>query len=206
MKILVTGGARSGKSSFAEKYATTFAGRGIYIATSEVHDQEMRDRVDLHQLKRGQYAFSWQTIEEPYDVNECIDSIDEDFGTNVILIDCLTLWLSNWLLRVEYDQNTVMTSLEGENGEKESYSEVQKKVIAKIEQLVASLKRFDGTILLVTNEVGNGIVPEYPLGRIYRDLSGIMNQKIAEVCDQVFLVTAGIPVELKSKQFCFKEG
>ncbi|NDI35805.1 bifunctional adenosylcobinamide kinase/adenosylcobinamide-phosphate guanylyltransferase [Chengkuizengella sediminis] len=185
MIILVTGGARSGKSSFAEKYSASFGDHGTYIATSQIYDEEMRDRVELHKTRREQTDFSWKTIEEPFDLDDCFKSMSKS-DQKLVLVDCLTLWLSNWLLCFE-----------------ESKLNVQQKVIGKIEMLISSLKQFQGTVILVTNEVGDGIVPEYPLGRLYRDLAGVMNQKIAEICDQVFLVTVGIPVELKSKQFLY---
>ncbi|MBP1175254.1 adenosyl cobinamide kinase/adenosyl cobinamide phosphate guanylyltransferase [Paenibacillus sp. PvR133] len=99
----------------------------------------------------------------------------------MVLVDCLTLWLSNVLLAA------------GEDGEAASR--------AAINELAAAVEQYPGQLVIVTNEVGDGIVPEYPLGRLYRDLSGVMNQRIARLCDEVFLVTAGIPVELKQLEY-----
>ena len=102
----------------------------------------------------------------------------------VVLVDCLTLWLSNWLLTEENDPKSQATA-------------------AKMKELVDAAARFDGTLLMVTNEVGSGIVPEYRLGRQFRDLAGQLNRQLAAVSDQVFLVAAGIPLEIKSRAFTF---
>ncbi|MDF2684102.1 MAG: bifunctional adenosylcobinamide kinase/adenosylcobinamide-phosphate guanylyltransferase [Brevibacillus sp.] len=186
MVVLITGGAKSGKSTFAEKYATQLGAKGIYIATSPVFDAELQERVRLHQQRRERSAFGWETIEEPYELNAILSDLAGkkelwETGT-VVLIDCLILWLSNWLLRFEQDH-------------------AAERIDEQLASLEEALRTFPGTLLLVTNEVGYGIVPDYPLGRIFRDLAGIMNQRIAAVCDCVFLVTAGIPIELKSREF-----
>jgi adenosylcobinamide kinase/adenosylcobinamide-phosphate guanylyltransferase len=183
MAILVTGGARSGKSCFAEKLAMHDRKQGIYIATAQIYDEEMRDRVTLHQKQRQQEGFVWITIEEPYGLSAKIREIGVSVTAPVVLVDCLTLWLSNWLLQYEHEADRTA------------------KVIERIDELVAAVSSCTGHLVLVTNEVGSGIVPEFPLGRSFRDLAGKMNQKLAEVCGQVFLVTAGIPIELKSRAF-----
>jgi adenosylcobinamide kinase / adenosylcobinamide-phosphate guanylyltransferase len=185
MAILVTGGARSGKSSFAEKLSMRSSVRGIYIATSHIYDEEMRERVGLHQQMRLASGYPWDTREEPYALRELLLQLQET-GSSVkaaVMIDCLTLWLSNWLLRYE--------------GAPDATASVMKQVDA----LVEVVSTYSGHLVLVTNEVGSGIVPEYPLGRSFRDLAGRMNQRLAEVCEQVFLVTAGIPIELKSRSY-----
>jgi adenosylcobinamide kinase/adenosylcobinamide-phosphate guanylyltransferase len=183
--ILVTGGARSGKSRFAEKYAAHLGSKGIYIATSPVFDEELAERVRLHRQRREASAFPWETVEEQYELAEVLRRLarrkDVQDGEAVLLVDCLTLWLSNWLLRVE--QEAVVNE--------------------RIASLLEEIRAFPGTLLLVTNEVGGGIVPEHRLGRVFRDLAGIMNQRVAEVCGQVFLVAAGIPMEIKSRAFRF---
>ncbi|WP_152394923.1 bifunctional adenosylcobinamide kinase/adenosylcobinamide-phosphate guanylyltransferase [Paenibacillus guangzhouensis] len=178
MPILVTGGARSGKSSFAERLCAMYGDRGIYIATAQLYDDEMRERVAMHRAERDQAAFEWKTMEEPYELIALLSDLE---GSKMILVDCLTLWLSNILLRCEADPNA---------------NELVKQ---QIDQLVELVRHYAGTLIFVTNEVGSGIVPEYPLGRQYRDLAGYMNRKLAEVCEQVYLVTAGIPIELKSR-------
>jgi adenosylcobinamide kinase / adenosylcobinamide-phosphate guanylyltransferase len=185
MAILVTGGARSGKSTFAEKLAVHLNEKqGIYIATAQIYDEEMRERILLHQEQRHRSGFNWMTIEEPYELSEQLKQVSESDGdASIVLVDCLTLWLSNWLLRYEHDPDNAA------------------KLTRKVDDLLAAVSSSKGQVLLVTNEVGSGIVPEYPLGRSFRDLAGKMNQRLAAVCEQVFLVTAGIPVELKSREY-----
>lgn len=188
MVVLITGGAKSGKSAFAEKYASRIGSKGIYIATSPVFDDELQERVRLHQQRREMSVIGWETIEEPYELNAALKDLAEkkelwETGT-VVLVDCLILWLSNWLLRCEQDLDHAVEQIDEQ--------------LALLEQ---TLQAFPGILLLVTNEVGYGIVPDNPLGRIFRDLAGIMNQRIAAVSDRVFLVTAGISLELKSREF-----
>ncbi len=189
MVVLVTGGARSGKSSFAEKYVHKLSknNTGIYLATSEVlNDDEMRERVEHHQKRRESSFLQWEAIEEPRELINVLDQLqtraDVRNNQTPILVDCLTLWLTNMIFKYE-DKNTYDL------------------VIEQINKLIELLKNYKGVIIFVTNEVGYGIVPEYPLGRLFRDLSGIMNQRVASVCDQVFLVTSGIPIELKSIRY-----
>lgn len=180
MVVLVTGGVRSGKSTFAERYAAQMGSSGLYIATAQIYDEEMRVRVRRHLERREQSGYAWETVEEPYNLSGILSSADND---KVILVDCLTLWLSNWLITYEKEE---------EPGDL---------VWHKIEELTRNISAFSGTIILVTNEVGDGIVPEYALGRQFRDLAGLLNQRMAAVSEQVFLVTAGIPIELKSREF-----
>jgi adenosylcobinamide kinase / adenosylcobinamide-phosphate guanylyltransferase len=192
MAVLVTGGARSGKSTFAEKLAMHQRGSGIYIATAQIYDDEMRERIALHQTQRNEAGFLWSTREECYDLSGQLRALDQPrkkgAGTTsdtdvIVLVDCLTLWLSNWLLRLEEQPDASFM------------------VMKKIDELVGAVSSYRGHLILVTNEVGSGIVPEYPLGRSFRDLAGKMNQKLAEICEQVFLVTAGIPIELKERAY-----
>jgi adenosylcobinamide kinase/adenosylcobinamide-phosphate guanylyltransferase len=187
MITLVTGGARSGKSSFAEKLCMSTSQKAIYVATAQAFDDEMKERIALHQLQRVQANYPWINVEEPYQLSKLLvdwreNSLHEEEAPTV-LVDCLTLWLSNILLSFE--------------GQKDA----QEKVIVEIQHLVDQVQRYPGHLIMVTNEVGDGIVPEYHLGRIYRDLAGSMNQAIARSCSQVFLVTVGIPIELKSREF-----
>jgi adenosylcobinamide kinase/adenosylcobinamide-phosphate guanylyltransferase len=191
MAVLVTGGARSGKSRFAERYAATLGTRGLYIATMQGLDDEMRERIELHRLRREESGFSWRTVEEPLELAQLLlqhaDSAADRAG-EVILVDCLTLWLSNWLLELEGAPDAV---------------EVLDRNIDELAEALASVRK---PVIAVTNEVGDGVVPEYPLGRRFRDFAGVMNQRVAEVCEEVFLVTAGIPVELKKIAFTFGKG
>lgn len=186
MVVLITGGARSGKSSFAEAYAEKLGASGIYVATSQIFDQEMEQRIELHRNRRLESAFRWETVEEPYELGDLLERLQELPGVKarekVILVDCLTLWLTNWLIRFEQ-------------------ADPGRSVQQKVDELVRRLSSFEGNLLLVSNEVGDGLVPESSLGRLFRDLSGLANQRVASVCDQVFLVTSGIPVELKSIRY-----
>lgn len=190
--VLVTGGARSGKSNFAEQYAQRLGTDGIYIATAEARDEEMKRRIALHAQRRTETSFHWLTREVPLELAEELEKIrlqsrSHKSKQRVILVDCLTLWLSNLILSYE------------------NLDEAEAAVYASLDKLAEVLTRVENPVLFVTNEVGDGIVPEYPLSRLYRDLAGRVNQQIASVSDQVFLVTAGIPVELKSIAFQWED-
>ncbi|MEK3795469.1 bifunctional adenosylcobinamide kinase/adenosylcobinamide-phosphate guanylyltransferase [Paenibacillus sp. FSL R7-0204] len=183
MSILVTGGARSGKSGFAERLTRKLADsqQAVYVATGQAFDAEMEARIALHRQQRQADGFKWETLEEPLKLAALLEQLSGSGQT--VLVDCLTLWLSNQLLAVE---------------EMSDRQELVEAAIAELEQAVSG---FEGTLILVTNEVGGGIVPEYALGRLYRDLAGRMNARLASRCGQVFLVTAGIPVELRSREY-----
>ncbi|MFC6652863.1 bifunctional adenosylcobinamide kinase/adenosylcobinamide-phosphate guanylyltransferase [Paenibacillus rhizoplanae] len=183
MSILVTGGARSGKSGFAERLTRKLADsqQAVYVATGQAFDEEMEARITLHRQQRQADGFQWETLEEPLKLAALLGRLSGSGQT--VLVDCLTLWLSNQLLAVE---------------ERSDRKELVEAAIAELEQAVSG---FEGTLILVTNEVGGGIVPEYPLGRLYRDLAGRMNAQLAARCGPVFLVTAGIPVELRSREY-----
>ena len=166
--VFVTGGARSGKSSFALKEASRIKGKKAFIATAEALDEEMRERIEKHRKQRGK---DWDTYEELLKIPDMIKKIEGHY--RVMVLDCLTLWLSNLL------QN----SLDSE---------------AEIESLVSLLvTRHPSSLFIVSNEVGLGIVPENELARRFRDLSGYLNQKIAGIADEVYLMTAGIPLRIK---------
>jgi adenosylcobinamide kinase/adenosylcobinamide-phosphate guanylyltransferase len=164
MITLVTGGARSGKTRFALQGNDSKEPR-TYIATAELLDDEMRQRATNHRKERGA---GWRTVEEPYDVADHLKTL-----TGLVIVDCLTLWLSNWLLRDE--------------GQLEQH----------IADLCAALHATAADVIAISNEVGCSIVPENALARRFRDLSGLMNQRVAEVADHVFLMVAGIPLQVK---------
>lgn len=187
MIVLVTGGARSGKSSFAESWCIKHSnsGSGLYIATAQAFDEEMKERIQLHRDQREESGFAWTTLEEPLRLPELLRT--SRGSSPVVLVDCLTMWLSNVLL-----------SDQGENGAREAEAS---RTESGIRQLVEAVSAYSGQLVLVSNEVGSGIVPEYKLGRQYRDLAGRLNRSIAAIADQVFLVTAGIPIELKSREY-----
>lgn len=183
MSILVTGGARSGKSSFAERWIMANADRAVYVATAQAFDQEMKDRIALHREQRNRSDFPWRTAEEPLRLAELLAAWQAEAESPAVLVDCLTLWLSNVILEAEGQQD------------------MEKRIREAIDTLVEQIRTYPGTLVLVTNEVGDGIVPEYALGRLFRDYAGILNQSVARVSSQVFLVTVGIPIELKSREY-----
>jgi adenosylcobinamide kinase/adenosylcobinamide-phosphate guanylyltransferase len=171
--IFVTGGCRSGKSRYALDYANRHFSRKLYLATGEVLDEEMARRVEIHRKARGP---EWQTIEEPIEV---VDEIAQyGYTVEVILLDCLTLWLSNLLLKWD-DESKIMNA---------------------INRFTEAIKQTQATLIIVTNEVGMGIVPADPLARRFRDLSGRVNQKIAELADSVAFMVSGIPMFLKGAE------
>lgn len=188
MITLVTGGARSGKSNFAERLCMSKSQGAVYVATAQAFDDEMTERIALHKLQRTQANYPWRNVEEPFQLAKLLSDwrenhLGEANEAPTVLVDCLTIWLSNILLSYEGQQD------------------MQEKVKADILHLVEQVQQYPGHLIMVTNEVGNGIVPEYPLGRLYRDLAGFMNQAISRCCSEVFLVTAGIPIELKSREY-----
>jgi adenosylcobinamide kinase/adenosylcobinamide-phosphate guanylyltransferase len=165
---LVIGGARSGKSSYALAQAEASGSNLIFIATARASDEEMADRIRRHQQERGD---NWTLIEEPFHLAARIT----EFGKpDQVLIDCLTLWTSNWLCTDNPD---------GWKQEKQSF--------------LAGIQRSRADIMMVTNEVGMGIVPMGQLSRQFIDQSGWLHQAIAAIADQVILVTVGIPRQLK---------
>lgn len=175
--ILVTGGARSGKSTFAEQYVAKYGEKIGYIATSQIYDDEMEFRVKLHQKRRPQ---GWDTFECPFDAHHVI--VDKGQSYDMFLFDCITIYISNILSKVQD-----ITDFDGN----------YQLVTGKINELIEAIKASDTTVVLVTNEVGAGIVPENKLARIYRDLAGLTNQILAEAAAEVYLVVAGIPVNLR---------
>lgn len=175
--ILVLGGARSGKSAFAERLAGELAGNSVlYVATAEAGDDEMRQRIEAHQRQRPQ---SWRTLEAQRDVGAAIENAVGDAGA--VLVDCLTLLVANPLMA----------------DEEAPHSDPETAVLAEVDSLIASAKRLGGTVVVVSNEVGMGLVPLYPMGRAYRDLLGQANQVVARRADEVYLLVAGIPVKIK---------
>lgn len=163
---LVTGGAKSGKSRFAEELVLAMKGPSIYIATAQALDAEMTDRIAAHRFQRGE---AWETVEEPLDLCAALNRTD---GQGPRLVDCLTLWLSNMMLReVNWE--------------------------SAVGELIKGLGAQVSPVVLVTNEVGWGIVPMSPLGRQYRDAAGVMNQRIAACVHTVDLVTCGLPLRIK---------
>jgi adenosylcobinamide kinase/adenosylcobinamide-phosphate guanylyltransferase len=165
--VLVLGGARSGKSAFAERVVIESGLEPVYLATAQAGDGEMAERIALHRARRGT---GWRTIEEPQGLEE---TLGEEAGKGrAILVDCLTLWLSN-ILHTRAD------------------------VEARTKSLCERVLSLPGLLVFVSNEVGLGLVPETELGRRFRDAQGRLNQAVAAVSDRVIFMAAGLPLYLK---------
>ena len=165
--VLVLGGARSGKSSYAEKMAQSSGLQPLYLATGRAFDGEMENRIAIHRDRRGS---DWQTVEEPPDLGGALTlhvAVDR-----FVLVDCLTLWLTN-LMMAERD------------------------IAAETARLVAMLPNLAGPVVFVSNEVGFGIVPENRMAREFRDHAGFLHQAVAAVADEVYLIAAGLPLKMK---------
>lgn len=184
--VLVLGGARSGKSTFAERLAASTGLRVTYIATAQPIDAEIRTRIARHRASR---PLTWSTIEEPLNLEQAIRQAAVE--ADVLLVDCLTLWLSNWFDNrgIEEWTNVVM------NDQIEA-------VIAVTDQLMQTIASLPAakTVIMVSNEIGFGMVPMHPLGRAYRDALGWINQRLARDAARVYMMFAGVPVDLKRLQ------
>ena len=170
--ILILGGARAGKSTFALRLAKEYAGEGsvAFIATAQALDDEMAYRIARHREERPSH---WSTIEEPYQLDEALIKLS---NSGVAIVDCLTLFISNWLLRDDEPMLQEVTN-----------------------RFLATVRSRAQTVICVSNEVGLGLVPETPLGRTFRDLLGRVNQQFAEAADEVYLLVAGLPLRLKPR-------
>jgi adenosylcobinamide kinase/adenosylcobinamide-phosphate guanylyltransferase len=167
--VLVTGGARSGKSRFAERRVFDLQPKGpwLYIATAEPIDDEMKDRIRKHRERRGE---GWRTVEGPHALDAMASGNERG-----MLLDCVTLYLSRLLADGHDDES----------------------IYGMIEVMGATARNIDGDVVMVTNEVGWGVVPENPLGRRFRDLQGACNQRLAAMAQEVWLIVSGLPVQLK---------
>ena len=165
--LLVLGGARSGKSRYAQGRAEALTGQLVYLATAQAFDQEMRERIALHRADRGS---RWSTVEEPLELAQAIAA--SSTAETVVLVDCLTLWASNLIL-AERDAD------------------------AATEGLARAILGARGPVILVANEVGLGIVPDNALARRFRDVAGRINQEVARAADEVVMLFAGLPLMLK---------
>ncbi|WP_326914040.1 bifunctional adenosylcobinamide kinase/adenosylcobinamide-phosphate guanylyltransferase [Sphingopyxis chilensis] len=167
--LFVLGGARSGKSRYAQARAEAAGANPVFVATAEAFDDEMRERIARHRADRD---MRWTTVEAPRELPAAIDAVNGEGA--VVLVDCLTLWVSNLLLA---DANIARAG----------------------QQLCDAIGRFEGTLILVANEVGLGIVPDNALARAFRDAAGQLNQSVAATAAEVVLVTAGLPLTLKPR-------
>lgn len=171
MIIFVTGGARSGKSDFAQDMAEKIEGKRLFLATAQAFDEEMEERIRRHREQRGD---RWDTIEEPLYIGNALRSAAGAYET--VLVDCLTVWMSNLLLEYPYQDDRI--------------SEI-------VDDFFSDFNESEETIIVVSNEVGMGIVPDNKLARDYRDQLGFLNQRMAGRADEVYLLCSGIPVRIK---------
>ena len=172
VKMLIVGGCRSGKSRFAEQWVAERFDKKIFVATLEAQgDKEMEERIALHQDSRGE---GWQTVEEPSSIAKVLQEYQSQ--TDIFLVDCLTLWLTNLMLAGMTDDM----------------------IEQQVQELCAAVANLSTSVVLVANEVGLGIVPESALARRFRDLAGWTNQQVAEHCNEVLFMAAGLPITLKA--------
>ncbi len=177
--ILILGGVRSGKSTAAEQMARQIGGENVlFVATAEAGDDEMRERIAAH---RSQRSPAWQTLEAPLKVAARLRELDLP---TVVLVDCITLLASNILLTLPEDC---------------AQSDANDAILAEIDDLLSLLPGQDSTWIVISNEVGMGVVPPSRLGRLYRDALGLANQRLARAADEVILMVAGLPWTLKGQ-------
>jgi len=180
----ILGGARSGKSRYAqglaEKIEAERGGQVVYLATGSAGDEEMRERIAKHRKSR---PGKWKTVEAECEVSTAI--AEKCRESSVIIIDCITLLVSNILLA------------KGEDAEEHESLEVEELVLTEVEHIIEKARKTEAVVIIVSNEVGTGIVPEYKLGRIFRDIAGRVHQLLAAEADEVYFMTAGLAQRLK---------
>jgi len=180
INILLIGGAGSGKSHFAQELALKLGGAVLFVATAVAGDEEMRQRIDKHRRKRPP---AWSTLEVTTEVGKNI--LQKIGDARVVIVDCITLLANN------------IFSQYSEQGEQIDAPLIEKRLTAEIEELIECTKQLDAHFIIVTNEVGLGVVPPSQLGRLYRDLLAGANQKLAEAADEVYLMVAGLAMPIK---------
>jgi len=186
---LILGGARSGKSTFAEMRAKELGGDSVlYVATSETKDEEMVERVEKHRSERPS---AWDTVEAPRNVAQAIRGAGSE--ANVILLDCMTFLVANHLMDAAAPEDDPFDDPSSDPFD----VQIEADVVAEVEALVEYVQESDVELLVVSNEVGLGVVPPYELGRAYRDILGRANQILARHADKVHLLVAGIPMMVK---------
>lgn len=189
--ILITGGVRSGKSTFAEKLAAQSGKKTVYMATARVEDDEMRERVALHRARR---PLEMRTIEEPLEPHLILEK--EGDAETFFLIDCLTLLISNRILS-DIDRHGAVREGEDIFADESLLEAAAERTLDYIKLFAETAGSCAADVAVVTNEVGMGVVPNYPVGRVFRDLSGRANQVMAAAADQVWFVVCGIPQRFK---------
>ena len=182
--ILITGGARSGKSTYAEKLAIEISPKVLYVATSIPFDEEMKERVKKHRERRPS---NWDTFEGYKDLKDIF--VDQNLDFDVVLLDCITIMVTNLLLE--------KTGENIESFSEQELSHIEGEILKEVADFLDAAEETTKTIILVTNEVGFGIVPEYKSGRVFRDIAGRVNQYIANRAEEVSLVVCGIKVKVK---------
>ena len=182
--ILCSGGARSGKSEFAERLALATKGPKAYVATGQVFDEEMVDRIKKHQERRGKI---WNNFEVPLHLADEWENISQ--SADVILIDCLTMFTTNHMM--------AYGSIRGQ----EDANRLEQTILSELDILLDSIQSCEGkTVIFVTNEIGLGIVPDNKLARYFRDIAGRVNRAVASVADKLYLTISGVTIELKSQE------
>ncbi|MBA7711341.1 Bifunctional adenosylcobalamin biosynthesis protein CobU [subsurface metagenome] len=179
--ILITGGARSGKSSFAQELALKLGGPVLFVATAVAGDEEMRKRIEEHQRERPP---TWELLEVTTHVGRQVSQ--RISGARVVILDCVTLLVNN-----------ILSQYSDKASEQGGSSQIEERLGDEIGDLVECINSAEAGFIIVTNEVGMGLVPANRLGRLYRDLLGRVNQKLAAVADEVYLMVAGLPVRIK---------
>lgn len=181
---LITGGARSGKSTFAEELAAKKGDKILYVATAKAIDEEMRDRIKRHRERRPD---SWDTLEAYKSLSSLLPQSSPNYDG--ILLDCITIMSTN----IIFDEPTM---LQAEIAFEEMLR-AEELLMAEIDEFIACFPNLQSDLIMVTNEVGMGLVPEYPLSRFYRDALGRVNQKLGRAADEVWLVVSGVPMQVK---------
>ena len=192
---LILGGARSGKSSYAEKRAKELGGDNVlYLATSQIKDKEMQERVDKHRADR---PAAWGTLEAPRDLANALrkpqQASDQERPADVILLDCVTFLVANHLMDAAAPEDDPFDDPSADPFAKQ----IEAAVVAEVESLIEYVQKNDVEMLVVSNEVGLGLVPAYELGRAYRDILGRANQILARYADEVLFFVAGLPMKVK---------
>lgn len=182
--ILVLGGARSGKSAYAQKLAQSQELPVTYLASAIPLDEEMRQRIVRHRETRPK---EWTTVEAPYSADKEVIALCSE--KRLVIWDCITVFLTNLMLK---------GSQEGEGPD-----EIEASILSRFQMMFSEAEGLPGTLIAVSNEVGLGLVPEYPLGRNFRDLAGRVNQLLAQQADKVFLMVAGLPLQIKGAGVTF---
>ena len=182
---LVVGGARSGKSTYAEKYVKGLSDNVLYIATAIVTDADMQARIDKHIAQRPS---SWPTLEK-YKGFHALDSVSDFQESEVILLDCLTIMMTNLMFDV--------ADVDYDNISQERLVAIEQTILDEVHALIQKVRLYDKTLVMVSNEVGLGLVPPYKLGNYFRDISGRINQLVAQLSDEVTFIAVGLPLKLK---------